>query len=158
MAFAMVAWLVLTYDSVTLPSIAALGVIVAASIVAARFIALKTEPVAAASIMSVFIHALTCAAVWLLGNALGVDVPIWLVVLAISGGVFGAVIPLALAGVQAGDFVAAGILDYYGVDTVTALTVASLYDLTRLEGALIGAVLEVGRSSTDLRTAIGARK
>jgi hypothetical protein len=155
LAFAGVAWLAITDTAAIWGIAAALFTMAAASVVAARITSLDTRKILAASTLSIVIHALTCTSVWLLCVGIGLQVDLGLVILAISAGVFGAIIPLALAGVQAGDFVAAGVLDLSGIDTVTALTVATLYYVTRLEGACIGALLELRRSSAGLFAEIG---
>jgi hypothetical protein len=155
LAFAAIAWLVHGSTGIALGVTAAIAIMTGASIIVASIASLDRIKVLAASAISFAIHALTCASVWLLCTAFGIEIELWLVVFAISAGVFGAIIPLALAGVQAGDFVAAGVLGAFDIDTVTALGVATLYYLTRLEGAGIGALLELRRSSTSLIAELG---
>ncbi len=149
-AFATVAWcgyvgagLIGALTAVVIASIGAIAVLT-------RLMQGPWHAIATAAATSVIFHGLACFAVWCLCLALELSISPWQLVLGISAGVFGAIIPLALAGVQAGDFVAAGSLTWLGVDTVTALTVATLYYLSRLQGAVIGAGIELKRSSLGL--------
>ncbi|MDA1073672.1 MAG: hypothetical protein O3A63_02775 [Proteobacteria bacterium] len=148
--FAVVAWFGYRKLGVWL-AIGSLGFLgVVGTLVFARMVAGVFWQLFKALLISFVVHGLTCSAVYFLCCGLGLILDPWLVTLAISAAVFGAIIPLAIAGVQAGDFVAAGILTYLGVDGVAALTLASVYYLTRLQGALFGAVIEVKRSSLGL--------
>jgi hypothetical protein len=141
------------YPTISMAVLGVVGLLIFARVMSSHAICFQV-----ALVVSVLVHALTCAAVFYLCRGLGINLDLWLLTLAVSAAVFGAVIPFALAGVQAGDFVAAGILTYFGVDPVVALTVASVYYLTRLQGALIGAGVEVRRSSLGLMNVVNARQ
>ena len=111
LVFAGVAWLTITNAAASSGIATVLFAMAVGSALAARITSLDTRKIFAASALSIVIHALTCTSVWLLCAGIGLQVDLWLVILAISACVFGAVILLALPSVQAGDFVAAGVLD-----------------------------------------------
>jgi hypothetical protein len=132
--------------------VATIAMIVPAAWVAARFVPPGPATLLAAFGRALVFHALTYAAIWSACAGLDIDIGIGAMLFAVAAGVIGAVLPIALFGVQAGDFATAGLLAWLGTSALIASMVAAVTWASRLQGALTGAVLELGRTGSLARS------